>query len=135
MNGWFNPETWLDIVSQVLLVLGAVSIAVVPSWLSARNHQTLKDVKNQVVNGHKSPLRADLDIVLERLDRMSYSISDIDSNVKVLRAELIDEEVRRRENVRELHSDLERSRQDLRSGMSHIERRLHDLERDVKPNG
>lgn len=135
MNGWFNPENWLDVVSQVLLIVGAIAVAAVPSWFSARNHRELQDVKNQVVNGHKSPLRADLDKVLERLDRMSHSIQDIDSGVKVLRAELLDEEIRRRENVRELHSDLERNRQFMQSGMSHIERRLHDLERDGKGNG
>lgn len=58
MNGWFNPDSWLDLVSQVLLVVGGLSIAVVPSWLSVR--KSLKEVSDSV-NNRPTTMRDDLD--------------------------------------------------------------------------
>jgi predicted nucleic acid-binding Zn-ribbon protein len=133
MNGWFNPDSWMDILSHFLLVVGAIGVAAVPSWFAARNHREIKDVKDQVVNGHKVPLRFDLDRVLERLEEVSKYVTDVGRGVAGLRTELADEEVRRRENVRELRSDMERNREEVRDGISHIERRLFDLERDARP--
>ena len=70
MNGWFNPDSWMDIWSQLLLVMGGVAIAVTPSWFTARKTQKdLKVVKDEVKNGHTNTnLRDDLDRVLERLE-------------------------------------------------------------------
>ena len=131
MNGWFNPDSWLDIVDHVLLIVGALSMAIVPTWFAARNNRTLKAVKDQVVNGHKSPMRSDLDLVLTRLEDVSSRVDGIARDVSGLRSELAEEENRRRDNVRELHNDMSRNRSDLRDGISDMSRRLEILERDI----
>jgi predicted transcriptional regulator len=129
MNGWFNPDSWMDVWSQLLLIVGALSIAIAPSWFSARKtHKDLRDVKDQVKNGHTNTnLRDDLDRVLERLEELSRHVTEISRGFSGLKSELIDEEIRRRESVRELRGD-------LRDGMSHIEGRMNNLERRIKPN-
>ena len=129
MNGWFNPDSWMDIWSQLLLVMGGVAIAVTPSWFTARKTQKdLKVVKDEVKNGHTNTnLRDDLDRVLERLEELSRHVTEISRGIASHKSELIDEETRRRESVRELRSD-------FRDGMSQIMDRVNGLEGRVKPN-
>lgn len=131
MDKWFNPDSWMDVADHILLIIGVVVTAAVPAWLSRRD---IRDVKNQVSNGHKSPMRLDLDRVLERLEDLSRFVNEIGRGVRGLRAELIDEEGRRRENVHELRADIERSRGECRDGIAHIERRLFELENRIKPD-
>jgi predicted RNase H-like nuclease (RuvC/YqgF family) len=128
MNGWFNPDSWMDVWSQFLLIVGAISIAIAPSWFSARKtHKDLRDVKDQVKNGHTNTnLRDDVDRVLARLEELSRHVTEMSRGFSGLKSELIDEEIHRRESVKELRSD-------LRDGMSHIEGRLNELEGQIKP--
>jgi hypothetical protein len=129
MNGWFNPDSWLDVVDHLLLILGVLLTLVVPTWISSRKtHRDLKDVKDQVKNGHTNTnLRDDVDRVLERLEELSRHITEISRGFSGLKSELIDEEIRRRESVKELRGD-------LRDGISNIEGRLSNLEVRIKPN-
>jgi predicted RNase H-like nuclease (RuvC/YqgF family) len=128
MNGWFNPDSWMDVWSQLLLIVGALSIAIAPSWVAARKtHRDLRDVKDQVKNGHTNTnLRDDVDRVLARLEELSRHVTEMARGFSGLKSELIDEEIRRRESVKEL-------RVDLRDGISHIEGRLNELEGQIKP--
>jgi len=130
MNGWFNPDSWMDIWSQLLLVMGGIAIAVVPSWVTARKtHKDLKVVKDEVKNGHTNTnLRDDLDRVLERLEELSRHVTEIGRGFASHKSELIEEEIRRRESIRELRSD-------LREGMSQIGNRMTNLEGRINPNG
>lgn len=130
MNGWFNPDSWMDIADHLLLVLGVLLTLVVPTWISAKKtHKDLKDVKDQVKNGHTNTnLRDDLDRVLERLEELSRHVTEIGRGFASHKSELVDEEIRRRESVKEL-------RDDLRDGMAHIEGRVTNLEGRIKPNG
>ncbi len=129
MNGWFNPDSWLDVADHLLLILGVLLTAVVPTWISSRKtHRDLRDVKDQVKNGHTNTnLRDDVDRVLERLEELSRHVNEITRGFSGLKSELIDEEVRRRESVKELRGD-------LRDGISHIEGRINNLEKQIKPN-
>lgn len=132
MNGWFNPDSWMDVLDHILLILGVLVTATVPTWIAARSRRDLRDVKEQVTNGHKSPLRVDLDRVLERLDALAKFVEEIQRGVSGLRTELVDEEGRRRDSVRELRSDLERNRRDCAAGIDNIhsdlEHKLFELE-------
>ena len=104
MNGWFNPDNWLDIADHLLLILGVLLTTVVPTWFSTR--KTHRDL---------------------RLEELSKHVTEIARGFSGLKSELIDEEIRRRESVRELRGD-------LRDGISHIEGRLTNLEHQIKPN-
>lgn len=58
MTGWFNPDNWLDLLSQLLLVIGGLAIAAVPGWLSIRKSLTSL---NDSVNNRPTTMRDDLD--------------------------------------------------------------------------
>ena len=105
MNGWFNPDNWIDLVSQILLILGGIAIAVVPAWFSARTHKSIKTetrvIRDQLVNGHTSPMRSDLDRCLQAIEALAH-------DVRNLRTDISDEQSLRREVIAELRDDFNR---------------------------
>lgn len=109
---WPNPENWIDILDHVLVALFMLAIAVVPSWISIRGNKGIKDIKNQVVNGHTSALRDDLDKALAAINGLSDDLlkfrQAITDDVSHLRRELSDEETRRRNNISDIRSEYER---------------------------
>lgn len=107
MNGWFNPDNWLDLVSQVLLIIGGISIAVVPSWFAARTHQSLKSetkvIREQLVNGHTTYLRQDVDRALTAIEQLTHEVVS-------LRRDLALEQDSRRSQIDDLRGDVDRMR-------------------------
>lgn len=107
MNGaWTDVQNWLDFLDHIWIGLVMFAVAAVPSYFAAKNGKEIKKVTDQVVNGHKSPMRSDLDKVIASLEQMSHSLHS-------LRDELLDEETRRKESVRELRVELDRKFSDL----------------------
>lgn len=109
MNGWFNPDNWLDLVSQILLVVGGLAIAIVPSWFAAITHQSLKTetkvIRDQLVNGHTTFLRNDVDKALAAIENLAREIAN-------LRSELFIETDSRRRQIDDLHHDFNRMQRD-----------------------
>lgn len=103
MNGWFNPDSWMDVVSQMLLLAGALGMAILPSWYST--HKSLKRVTDQVVNGHAGapPLRADLDRAIAAIEALGHDIH-------ALRTDLHEERRSRTAQVEDLRVDVDRMR-------------------------
>ena len=115
MNGWFNPDSWLDLLSQVLLVIGGLSIAVVPSWLATRrNHDAIKAVDakadaivGQVVNGHagKPALRVDIDVIREELGGIR---DEMRGGFAALRGDISEERLARRAGDDAIRDEIDR---------------------------
>jgi hypothetical protein len=101
---WDWAKGWADVFDHLLLVGGAILVALVPSWFAARNHKGILEVKNQVKNAHTTNLRDDL-------DRAIVAIEDLAHDVRGLRQDLAAEEGRRRQQVAELREDLDRRNQ------------------------
>ncbi len=99
MNTIPDPENLLD----VFTILAVAVIAAVPSWLAARNHKTIRDIKNQVVNGHTEPLRSDLDKAIAAIQALANDVTG-------LRKDLAMEEDRRRTQISDLADDVDRMR-------------------------
>lgn len=91
-----DPENWLDVFTILMVAL----IAAVQSWLTHRNHKTIRDIKDQVVNGHENPMRFDL-------DRAISAISDLADDVRNLRKDLMAEEDHRRVQISDLRDEIE----------------------------
>lgn len=88
MNGnWTDAETWIDIVDHVWIGFVVVAVAAVPSWFAARNHKSIKKVQDQVVNGHTTPMRADLDDLADSVKSMSRNVRD---DMQYIKSELSD---------------------------------------------
>ena len=92
----FQPDDWMD----VFTILAVALIAAVPSWLAHRNHKVVKDIKNQVVNGHENPMRFDLDRAID-------AISALGEDVRRLRKDLMAEEDHRRLQISDLRDELD----------------------------
>jgi len=109
---WPNPENWMDILDHVLVALFMLAIAVVPSWISIRGNKGIKAIKDQVVNGHTSALRDDLDKALQAIAILGDDLANfrhaITKDVSHLRRELSDEEERRRSNISDIRSEYDR---------------------------
>lgn len=105
---WSDAQNWLDLLDHLWIGLVLIVGACVPSYLSVRNHRSIKDetavIKEQLVNGHKSPLRADLDKALQ-------AIAALAENVNGLRQDLLTERDSRRAQVDDLRADVDRMRQ------------------------
>lgn len=96
----FNPDNWMDVIT----ILAVTAMVAVPSWLSAmKAHKGIQEVKDQVVNGHKTPMRADLDKALAAIEALAHDITG-------LRKDLAMEEDRRRIQIDDLRGDVDRMR-------------------------
>ena len=109
---WPDPDSWIDIVDHFLVALFMLMIAVVPTWITVRSSRGIKDIKNQVVNGHTSPLRSDLDKAIAAIELLGKELlqfkNAISEDIGHLRKQLSDEEDRRRTNVAEVRDDIDR---------------------------
>lgn len=110
MSEWVNVDNWMDLVANAWIGVVVIAAAAVPSWLAARNHTTIKAIKNQVVNGHEQPLRADLDRAIDAIEAMAHNVDGITRDVGSLRKDLSSEEDRRRVQIDELRDDVDRMR-------------------------
>lgn len=108
MNNWTDVENLLDLIDHIWIGLVLIAVAAVPALLSARNHSGIKKIQDQVVNGHKEPLRNDLDKVIKALEENSHKVDAISHGLTNLREELIQEEGRRRSGIQELRDDFDR---------------------------
>lgn len=110
---WSDASSWLDILDHMLIGLVLVAAAVVPSLLTLRNHRSIKNettvIKEQLVNGHKSPLRDDM-------DRALVAIESLAQNIMGLRQDLLAERDSRRAQVDDLRIEVEAMRR--RTGTS-----------------
>lgn len=97
---WTDAQNWLDILDHVWIGFVLIGVAAVPSYFAARNHQGIKDIKSQVVNGHTEPMRADL-------DRAIAGVEDLAVDVRGIRQDLAMEEDRRRAAVADLYTELD----------------------------
>jgi hypothetical protein len=80
----FNPDSWMD----VLTILTVSAMVAIPSWLAARNHKSIQKVTDQVVNGHTTPMRTDLDGMKSTLDEIHTDIRGVKTDISDIRNEL-----------------------------------------------
>jgi hypothetical protein len=98
---WTDASNLLDILDHIWIGLVVISAAAIPSWLAARNHRSIRDIKDQVVNSHpETNLRDDLDRAINAIEQLSH-------DVRTLRGDLMLEEDRRRVQIGDLRDELE----------------------------
>lgn len=110
---WTDAQNWLDLLDHIWIGLVLIAVAAVPAIMSAKNHSGIKKIQDQVVNGHKEPLRNDLDKVIRALSEQSDKVDSISHGLTSLREELIQEEVRRRSGITELREDFDRKMEQI----------------------
>ena len=101
MNGdWGGIDGFLDLLDHIWIGLVLIVAAAIPSWLAARNHKSIKEVSDSV-NNRPTGLRDDLDKAIAAIEAMARDVHG-------LRTDLFMEEDRRRQQINELRSDMER---------------------------
>lgn len=113
MNSIPNPDSWMDVAT----ILIAVAMMTVPSWFAMKAHKSSEQVRNQVQNGHKTPMRADLDRAIGAIDQLGTELSG-------LRRDLADEENRRRNHVQDVYASLQALREDVDHKLSDLNNRF-----------
>lgn len=103
MTNWLEVNDWLDLVANAWIGLVVVSAAAVPSFLAARNHKSIAAIRDNVQNGHTTPMRQDLDKALAAIEALAHDING-------LRQDLAVEETRRRSQISDIAGDLDRIR-------------------------
>lgn len=104
MNTIPNPDSWSDVVTIIIVT----AIVAGPTWIAARTkrqiddvHQHVRVVKEQVVNGHTSPMRSDLDGMKTDLTDARLALSNLRDEVRggfaSVRADLAEERSARRD--------------------------------------
>jgi hypothetical protein len=92
----------MDLIANLWIGVVVIVVAAVPGYMAARkNHKGIKEIKEQVVNGHAEPMRTDLDRVIVALDNLAKDVTG-------LRRDLADEESRRRDHIAELRDEVNR---------------------------
>lgn len=97
---WSDAQNWLDILDHIWIGLVVILAATIPSVMAARNHRSLRDIKDQVVNSHpETNLRDDL-------DRAIAAINDLGNEVRGLRSEMLAERANRRAEISDLQDEI-----------------------------
>ena len=100
-----NPvdvDSWMDLIANLWIGFVVILVAAIPGYMAARkNHKGIKEIKEQVVNGHTEPMRTDLDRVIVAIDNLAKDVTG-------LRRDLADEEERRRDHIAELRDEVNR---------------------------
>ena len=102
-----NPvdvDSWMDLIANLWIGFVVILVAAIPGYMAARkNHKGIKEIRDQVVNGHADapPLRSDLDRVIVAIDNLAKDVTG-------LRRDLADEENRRRDHIAELRDEVNR---------------------------
>ncbi len=102
MTNWLEVNDWYDLAANAWIGLVLIAVAVVPSWLSLRNHRSLKEVSDSV-NNRPTALRTDVDEIRETL-------SAIREDIISLRGDLLNERQARSSQVDDLYSAVDRMR-------------------------
>lgn len=125
MNTIPNPDSWSDVVTIIIVT----AIVAGPTWLTARANRAIKDVhqqvsvvREQVVNGHTSPLRSDVD---EMRTAVSSLRDEVRGGFSSLRADLAEERSVRRDGDAQLREEILRA-SDRRLNVERVERRAGD---------
>ena len=108
-----NPDSWADVITIVIVTL----IVAGPTWIAARTkrqtgevHEQVRVVREQVVNGHTSPMRSDLDGMKTDLSEARAALSTLRDEVRggfaSVRADLAEERSARRDGDMSLREEI-----------------------------
>lgn len=102
MTQWLEVDNWLDLLANAWIGIVLIAVAVVPSWLSIRNHRSIKEVSDSV-NNRPTALRTDVDEIRDTLQAIRDDIIS-------LRGDLLAERMARASQVDDLRNDVDRMR-------------------------
>lgn len=104
---WTDVENFLDLINNVWIGVVVILAGAIPSWLTARTHRSIKEetkvIRDQLVNGHTTFLRQDVDKALAAIESLAHDVAG-------LRADLALEQDSRRSQIDDLRGDVDRMR-------------------------
>lgn len=96
---WTDVQDWLDLLDHAWYGIVLIAVAAVPSWLSYRNHKSIKEVSDSV-NNRPTALRDDLDRAIAAIESLAH-------DVQSMRRDLMAEEDHRRIQINDLREELD----------------------------
>lgn len=101
---WGSVDNLLDLLDHAWYGLVLLGVAGIPAYFANRNHKTLRQVRDQVINSHP----VDGPNLRDDLDRVITAIEHLGTDVRGLRSDLAEEESRRRDHIQELRDEVTR---------------------------
>lgn len=123
---WPAVDNWLDLLGNLWIGIVLVAVAAVPSWFALRNHRSIQensrvisDVRDQVVNGHTTAMRSDIDSIREELAgvrrELGWLRTDVDGlrneargGFDAFRGDITEERIQRRAGDQKLRDEIDR---------------------------
>lgn len=138
MNSIPNPDSWMD----VFTILAVTLIIALPSWLSMKANRAIKNVhdqvtvvRNQVVNGHATALREDMDgmksDVKATIDSLRTLRDEVRGGFASVRADLNEERNIRRDGDLALRNEIRNRKREVGSERFARERGDKELRDDL----
>lgn len=89
-----DPDNWMDVFTIIMVA----AIAAIPAWMAARgthkvvreNEKEIATIRTQVVNGHKTPMRADMDDMRGVVDIIRVAVDAIKETVHGTKDDIIE---------------------------------------------
>lgn len=147
MNGWYNSDSWMDIVDHLLLVLGVLSVAVatagVPVWISnhkatkterARNTKTLEAIRHQVENDHGDD--ENMRDQIDRIEARQNDLAQLFESLGIILKEIKDRQDDHGRDIRGMRDDMGGLRgedRDIKKDHSDLVRRINAFIRREHP--
>jgi len=113
VTNWSDAQDWIDIIDHIWIGFVLIVIAAVPAWFARKAQKSSDKVAAQVVNGHQSPMREDLDKAIKKIDDVADKVDSLDRKIGVLSDELANEEHRRRSGEYQIRDDFDRRVSDI----------------------
>jgi hypothetical protein len=120
---WKQAEDWVSVIDHLLLVIGAISVAAIPSYFAHRNHKGIKAVQDQVQNAHTTNLRDDIDRAIAAVSALSQELRGLRQDVGVEQAHRRDQISDLRDYQRQVRSDIDRKFEELNATILEMKRK------------
>ena len=107
-DNWGKVDNLIGLVDHFWVGLVLVACAAIPSIFAARNHRGIKAIRDNVQNGHKVPMREDLDRAIVAIDKLTNNVQALADDVVGLRQDLLTERDSRKAQIEDLRGDVDR---------------------------
>jgi hypothetical protein len=112
---WTDVDNFWDLIDHIWIGLVVIAAAAIPSVIAARNHGKIEKVSKQVtgvaaqvVNGHTTPMRKDMDDIKSVLDDMRGDVYGMKADVSGMKSDVSG----MKSDVSDIRSELRQERRD-----------------------
>ncbi|WLP91309.1 DUF2746 domain-containing protein [Gordonia sp. NB41Y] len=111
MSGPANIDSWFEFIVWMLVGSSILATAIGTAYNAVKSHRTNQlthIVRDNVQNGHPTPLREDIDGLASTIDSLTSTTSDIARELRALREDVQQDRVEARAHRRDVNDRIDR---------------------------